>query len=191
MFLNTEDFPFARILEEDWQTIRDELLTLTRQRFMVFPERQLYESGWDVFPFYAFGRRLQKNCKLCPETARLLEQVPDLTTAAFSRLEPGTHIKPHVGYQDTVLRYHLGLIVPENCALRVGPETRTWQEGRSLVFDDTTEHEAWNRSDSVRIILIIDFAKSGADFTPPEFIKNRLNELETAAQRGTEKSDAP
>ncbi len=191
MFLKPEDYPFAKTLEENWQTIRDELLTLTRERFMVFPERQLYESGWDVFPFYAFGRKLDKNCKLCPGTTRLLEQVPALTTAAFSRLEPGTHIKPHVGYQDTVLRYHLGLIVPGGCALRVGAETRTWQEGQSLVFDDTTEHEAWNRSDSIRIVLIIDFAKRGADFTPPDFIKNRLDELETAAQRGPGMRDAP
>jgi hypothetical protein len=53
----------------------------------------------------------------------------------------------------------------------------------SLVFDDTTEHEAWNRSDSVRIVLIIDFAKPGVAFTPPEFIKDRLGEIEIASQR--------
>ncbi|MBD2445599.1 aspartyl/asparaginyl beta-hydroxylase domain-containing protein [Nostoc sp. FACHB-152] len=29
-----------------------------------------------------------------------------------------------------------------------------------FIFDDTVEHEAWNRSDSPRIILLIDFAKA-------------------------------
>src|SRR5262249_34462521 len=150
----------------------------------VFPERQLYESGWDVYGLYAFGRKLERNCRRCPETTRLVEAIPNLATAGFSRLEPGTHIKPHVGYPDTVLPSPPGLIVPQGgCALRVGPETRTWQEGRCLVFDDTTEHEAWNRSDAVRIVLIIDFAKEGVSFRPPEFVRSRLVEVEAAAQR--------
>ena len=51
-----------------------------------------------------------------------------VTTAGFSRLAPGTHIKPHVGYTSEVLRCHLGLIVPPDCALRVGSETRRWEE---------------------------------------------------------------
>jgi ornithine lipid ester-linked acyl 2-hydroxylase len=184
MYLDTADFPFTRNLEESFEAIRSELLALTRDKFMVFPERQLYESGWDVFPFYAFGRKLERNCQLCPETTRAVETIPGLTTASFSRLEPGTHIKPHVGYQDTVLRCHLALIVPENCALRVGPETRAWEPGKCLVFDDTTEHEAWNRSEEVRIVLIIDFTKPGVAYEPPGFLKSRLSELDAAAQRG-------
>jgi beta-hydroxylase len=183
MFLETADYPFCKVLEARWETFRAEALALNRQKFMVFPERRLYETGWDVFPFYAFGRRLEKNCELCPETSRFLACVPDLTTAAFSRLEPGTHIKPHVGYQETVLRYHLGLVVPQACAIRVGPETRSWREGQSLVFDDTTEHEAWNRSESVRIVLIIDFGKPGCTFQPPAFAMHRLEEIAMAAQR--------
>jgi len=184
MFLETASFPLTQTLEAHWETIRDELSGLTRGDFMVFPERQLYESGWDIYGLYAFGRKLECNCRRCPETTRLVETIPNMTTAGFSRLEPGTHIKSHVGYQDTVLRCHLGLIVPEEgCALRVGPETRTWQEGRCLVFDDTTEHEAWNRSDAVRIVLIIDFAKEGVAFRPPDFVRSRLAEVEVAAQR--------
>jgi beta-hydroxylase len=185
MFLDQRGYPFAQTLEAHWETIRGELLGLGRSSFMVFPERQLYESGWDVFPLYAFGRRLEKNCELCPETARVIETIPGMTTAAFSRMEPGTHIKPHVGYQDSVLRCHLALIVPaEGCAIRVGAETRGWEEGRCLVFDDTTEHEAWNRSEAVRTVLIIDFLKRGSEFEPPEFIRARMGELASVAQRG-------
>ena len=46
--------------------------------------------------------------------------------------------------------------MPENCALNVGGELHEWQEGRVVVFDDTYEHEAWNRSERTRVILIFD-----------------------------------
>jgi beta-hydroxylase len=121
-----------------------------------------------VFGLYAFGKRLEDNCRLCPETVRVVETIPGLTTAGFSRLEPGTHIKPHVGYASNVLRCHLGLVIPPDCALRVGTEVRAWQEGKCMVFDDTTEHEAWNRSEQVRIVLLLDFTRDGSVFEPPQ-----------------------
>jgi aspartate beta-hydroxylase len=33
---------------------------------------------------------------------------------------------------------------------------RTWKKGKAWVFDDSIEHEAWNDSDEIRIILIFD-----------------------------------
>jgi aspartate beta-hydroxylase len=46
--------------------------------------------------------------------------------------------------------------VPEDCALKVGGEIHVWREGRAVVFDDTYEHEAWNRSTETRVVLIFD-----------------------------------
>jgi beta-hydroxylase len=184
MFLDTSRFPFTATLEANWKTVRDELERLSRDKFMAWPDRflygqpdqQRYGSGWDVFGLYAFGQKIKRNCAFCPETSRLVEEIPGLTTAGFSWLEPGTHIKPHVGYASNVLRCHLGLVVPDECALRVGPETRTWQEGKCMVFDDTTEHEAWNRSDRSRVVLIIDFTRPGAVFTaPPEAVLAKVS----------------
>ena len=80
--------------------------------------------------------------------------------AGFSRLAPGAHIVPHRGYEGYsgyVLRLHLGLDVPAGCGIRVGTETKGWQEGKCLVFDDSFEHEAWNRGDRTRTVLLCDF----------------------------------
>jgi beta-hydroxylase len=170
MYLDHKQFPFTTALEANWAIIRKELEALTLQNYKAWPDRNLYGkprqhqdgAGWDLFGLYFFGQKHQGNCRLCPETTRVVEAIPGLMTAAFSRLEPGTHIKPHVGYTKEVLRCHLGLMVPPDCALRVGDEVRAWQEGACMVFDDTTEHEAWNRSDQVRIVLLIDFARDGA-----------------------------
>ena len=51
---------------------------------------------------------------------------------------------------------HLPLIVPAGCQFRVGGETRQWRVGEAFAFDDTIEHEAWNRSGERRAVLIID-----------------------------------
>jgi aspartate beta-hydroxylase len=40
--------------------------------------------------------------------------------------------------------------------LRVGEETHIWEPGRLVLFDDTIRHEAWNRSDQLRVVLIFD-----------------------------------
>jgi aspartyl/asparaginyl beta-hydroxylase (cupin superfamily) len=159
MFYSAHDFPFAADLEARWDAIRAEYERLAAQDFMAWPERHLYNQGWEVFGLYAFGRRLDQNCQRCPETAQAVESIPGMTTAGFSQLAPRAHIQPHVGYTSAVLRCHLGVLVPEGCELRVGPETRTWQAGKCLVFDDTTEHEAWNRSQSPRTVLLIDFKR--------------------------------
>ena len=77
-------------------------------------------------------------------------------TALFSLLTPSTHIRPHHGLLNTRLICHLPLIVPPGCALRVGNETRDWREGELTIFDDSFEHEAWNRGSETRVVLLFE-----------------------------------
>ena len=74
----------------------------------------------------------------------------------FSLLRPGAHIPPHHGLVNTRLICHLPLIVPEKCTFRVGNDVRDWRRGKAWLFDDTIEHEAWNRSAETRVILLFD-----------------------------------
>ena len=74
----------------------------------------------------------------------------------FSALKPGTHIAPHHGATNSRLTVHMPLIIPPNCALRVGGETHVWEPGKLVMFDDTIMHEAWNYSDRLRVVLIFD-----------------------------------
>lgn len=165
MFYDPTEFPFTADLENQWSAVRREVEAIPSNQIEPWPEKSLYENRWDVYVLYNFGRKLEKNCARCPETTRLVESIPGLTTAGFSWMAAGTHIIPHHGYTDTVLRCHLGLIVPPGCALRVGDQTRSWQEGKTLIFDDTIMHEAWNRGDSTRVVLLLDFEKAGHRFT--------------------------
>ena len=79
--------------------------------------------------------------------------------ALFSRLTPGAHIQPHHGLLNTRLICHLPIIAPPGCALRVGADTHEWREGELVIFDDSFEHEAWNRGTSTRTVLLFEIWK--------------------------------
>jgi aspartate beta-hydroxylase len=117
---------------------------------------------WNGYYFYRHGIRRDENCARCPATARALDALPLSAIrdhgpeVLFSVFTPGTHLKPHRGVTNTRAVGHLPLIIPEDCALRVGGEVHEWREGRVVVFDDTYEHEAWNHSQSTRVVLIFD-----------------------------------
>lgn len=161
MFCDPTQFDFVRTLEANWQSIKEELDALVPGEFVEWPERQLHGHGWTVYGLVAFGKPLVANCARCPRTAALLQSIPGMSMAGFSALAPGTTILPHRGYTSQVLRCHLGLVTSPQAALRVGSEIRTWEAGKCLVFDDTSEHEAWNRGTQTRIVLLVDFAKAG------------------------------
>ena len=173
MFIDPAQFGFAQTLAASWREIRAECQALPADAYDPWVQREMYGDGWSVYGLIAFGTPVDAALARCPSTAAALAAVPHLTTAGFSRLAPGAHIEPHVGWVTTVYRAHLGLVVPPDCALRVGDETRAWREGETLIFDDTTEHEAWNRSRESRIVLLFDFVRPGcegqpADDPPPE-----------------------
>ncbi len=172
----SEDFPFLVPLEEEWSAIRDEIIALQDDRFSTWPEKGLYDQpgGWKIFGLVLFGRKHREHCALCPRTVELLENLPGLLTAGFSRLAPGTEIKPHRGRDIGALRCHLGLVTPENCGFRVGNESYTWKAGECMIFDDTMEHEAWNHGDEDRIVLLVDFRK---DPTRPNPVADLLGVL--------------
>lgn len=159
MYYDSQRFEFVKNLESNWQVIKNELDRLDPDDFIPYPERYLLDkkTGWDVFGLYFVGVKIDLNCEMCPQTAKLVKSIPGMTTAGFSRLAPGAHILPHSGRPSGVLRCHLGLDVPPKCALRVGSEIKTWQEGKCMVFDDTEEHQAWNLSDRARVVLLLDF----------------------------------
>lgn len=118
--------------------------------------------SWTGHYFHRHGERRADNCAACPRTAAALEQLPLARVVGhgpevlFSVFTPGTHLLAHRGVTNTRVVGHLPLIVPPDCALKVGGEEHVWREGQVVVFDDTYEHEAWNRSTEVRVVLIFD-----------------------------------
>lgn len=165
MFYEADEFAFCEMLRTNWPMVRREFDEVASQYLQPWVHYHLYDFGWDGFPMFVFGRKLQKTCNLCPDTTRMLEAIPGLISGGFSVLRAGARIKPHEGYSNTVLCCHLGIRIPEaGCGIRVGESTRNWQEGGCLLFDDTITHEAWNESPQDRAVLLINFLRSGTEF---------------------------
>lgn len=182
-FFDPKEFPWVTQLENNWQTIRKEL-DLVLQYADNLPNfhdispdqaRSLTQDNlWKTYFLYGFGTKAEQNCQYCPQTADLLAQIPSMKTAFFSILLPGKHIPEHRGPYKGFIRYHLGLKVPEpreKCRIRVGEETRYWEEGKSLIFDDSFPHEAWNETDGIRVVLFVDIVR------PLAFPGSLINQL--------------
>jgi aspartate beta-hydroxylase len=159
-----EDFWFVHHLEDSYPKIRAEVDAVTdpgRQGFAAVEEPLLGAGRWEQVILYEAGRRQEQACALFPVTAAVVEQIPEATTlgpgvVTLSWLEPGTHVVPHCGRTNGQLRVHLGLRVPADVSIRVGPQTLTWQEGRCIVFDDSFEHEVWHNGTRPRLVLLLD-----------------------------------
>jgi ornithine lipid ester-linked acyl 2-hydroxylase len=181
-FFPPERFPWVAEVEASVETIREELEGLLGDRealpsFQDISKDQVAitdDDRWKTFFLYGYGFQADLGVELCPRTAAIMRQIPGMTTAMFSILSPRKHILAHRGPYKGVLRYHLGLIVPErkqDCRIRVGDEVRHWEEDRSLLFDDTFEHEVWNDTDELRVVLFVDVLRP---LPFPESIINRF-----------------
>merc|ERR1712194_856643 len=92
-----------------------------------------------------------------PAAKRLAEADGACGNSMFSMLAPSTHLRPHCGPTNTRLTCHFGIEIPPECGMRVGQETRQWCAGKCVIFDDSWEHEVWNRSSEVRVVLLVNF----------------------------------
>jgi|SRR5579883_363732 len=153
------------LLESAAPAIRAELETLLQQRggFQPFDEGDYgfnpanTDGQWNVFYIVLDNGEVPSAVAACPKTAAALRTLPNLAMSAmFSALTPGTHLWAHCGPTNAFISLSMGLIVPPGCVIRVGEEERTWQEGVCLVFDDTYEHEVWNRGTGTRFIILVD-----------------------------------
>ena len=165
-FYPKDEFAWPAELEANWHVIRGELDALLENledipAIQEVSTEQLplsQDDKWRSFILNVTGTPLERNCQQCPQTARLLARIPDLIFAQFSILAPGKHIEAHRGPYKGILNCHLGLLVPnkrEDCRIRVRDETVFWEEGKLFIFDDTRNHEVWNDTDSIRVVLII------------------------------------
>ena len=120
------------------------------------------DPSWGALYFWQGGAPVEENARRCPSVMAALAHAPipviggRSPMALWSLLRPGTHIQPHHGLLNTRLICHLPLLAPDDCALRVGAETRAWRKGKMLLFDDSIEHEAWNRSGQTRVVLLFE-----------------------------------
>jgi ornithine lipid ester-linked acyl 2-hydroxylase len=166
---NKAEFDWVLEIEKNYEVIWEEYKSVSGNiqlpDICEISEEQdavIERNYWTFFPLYAYGIPISENLLRCPQTTKLLEAIPDKTTAFFSVIKPGTHIKSHRGAYKGYLRYHLGVDIPSpyvDCGIKICDKVYHWENGKSLIFDDTYLHEAWNHSAKQRVVLYVDFIR--------------------------------
>ncbi len=160
-------FPEHCQLEEQWEAIRDEALHVLGHYDV--PEFHDVDKGqnhlsnndgkkWQIYVLKLYDTWIEGNIERCPVMYNILKQMPHVTTATLSSLEPGKHIPEHKGPYKGIYRYQLPLQVPKNgkCRIYVNGEPHYWKEGQGVLFDDTYPHEVKNESEEHRVALLLD-----------------------------------
>ena len=117
---------------------------------------------WRMFIMKAYGVSVPENLARCPAVAELIDDMPEVVSCVLSFLAPHKHIPKHRGPFRGILRFHLMLSMPCGgdgeplCELNIDGVPYRLREGECLLWDDTFPHEVWNRSDQVRLALLLD-----------------------------------
>ena len=158
-------------LERNFEIVQNELARLLEQRddmpcYHELDPNQDYisrstDARWNVFMLYFVGQNFEDNRASCPQTCEILDRIPNLFQCFVSILEPGKSVPAHCGPYLGYLRYHLGIKVPASNPpwIRIKEQKHEWQEGVSILFDDTWEHEVCNESTDDRVVLIVDILR--------------------------------
>lgn len=163
-----EEFKIVRALEINYSDIKQEFIDLVltgrlkqHPQSPGGPQKAIATGEWKIFELLSSGRKNAENAFEAPRTSQVLDEFEEDThlpngLAYFSVVAGGGRVLPHCGPTNTRLRIHLGISVPPEAWLRVGPEVHRWKEGECLIFDDSWEHEVGNESPRNRGVLIVD-----------------------------------
>lgn len=172
-FYSVDKFSWAEEIEKSWPEIKDELVAhlSSNARFIPSAKKQQVNNhgSWKTMPLMTWGVEFHKNIRNFPVTTKALKQIPGLVSASFNLLEKNSVIGQHFGETNASVRAHLGLLIPAdlpNVGIKVNGTSRSWKEGKVLMFCDGYEHSAWNHSNQDRYILLLDIIR-------PEFLPRK------------------
>ena len=143
------------VMEEYWKMKQNK----DNDYVMAQDEKKLHTGSWNWRSFVQKGNWQSEMQMQCPETTKLLKNIPSLMTdipfgyAFYSNLKPLSTISPHFGPMNLRVRAHLPLLLPTgrsetkpDFGIKVAGERSCWKEGEIFLFDDQFLHETWNVS---------------------------------------------
>ncbi len=167
-YLDPALFPQLKLLQDNWQVFRDEAKALHEHGEVRASEKlddvgfnSFFRRGWKRFYLTWYGKSLPSADSLCPNSVAILKQLPGLKGAMFAMLPSGGELMKHRDPFAGSLRYHLGLITPndDRCRIFVDGQMYTWRDGDQVLFDETFVHWAENQAETDRIILFCDIER--------------------------------
>lgn len=184
-YMDVSRFPELQVLQDNWQLIRDEALALNDAAHIKASSdlddlgfNSFFRTGWKRFYLTWYDGPVKSAARLCPKTIELLQTIPSVKGAMFTMLPPGATLVRHRDPYAGSLRYHLGLITPndDRCFIDVDGVQYSWRDGEPVMFDETYIHYAQNTTDVNRIVLFLDI-KRPVTFAPVDWINRAFSRL--------------
>lgn len=177
----------TNILKKEFIDIENEWLASLSSRKKIVPRYKPSEvfgetlkdkdENWKYYLIWRQGKFTDAALSMFPKTVNIVTKLKPFLYAfgevVFIVMEPGVVLPPHTDDINISLTCHLGIETPENCGIKVENETRHWARGEVLFFDNSFIHEAWNKSQSNRVVMLIDLYH-------PELTKVEKTLMETA-----------
>ena len=148
-YIDTQHFQDLKVLDENWEMIRDEAKALYEKGGIKASSsyddlgfNSFFKTGWKRFYLKWYDSAHPSAAELCPKTTALLKTLPSIKAAMFTELAPDSRLVRHRDPYAGSLRYHLGLITPndDRCFIDVDGQRYSWRDGESVVFDETYIH---------------------------------------------------
>ncbi|MEH2082697.1 MAG: aspartyl/asparaginyl beta-hydroxylase domain-containing protein [Nostoc sp.] len=120
------------------------------------------DESWKYNLIWRQGKFTEAALSLFPKTVNIVTKLtpfiyPLAGEVALFIMEPGVVIPPHADSEINLsINCHFGIKTPDGCSIKVGGETRSWTKGETLFFDNSFTHEAWNKSQENRVVLMLD-----------------------------------
>jgi len=186
-FLNNidEEFPSHELIEKNYKTIKNEYINYDGTIGCFRKSNPLLSNidtldvdndfCWRTLHLKKLGKIIVDDItQFFPETLHLIKD-EQIHNAFFSILDPHVEIKPHTGYYKGYLRYHLGIIIPEENGKKpyiiCGGEKYEWSEGEGVLFDDMFLHYVNNMTSKERVILYLDIKRKNKHWIIDTIIK--------------------
>jgi aspartyl/asparaginyl beta-hydroxylase (cupin superfamily) len=165
-FFEPEHQRWTKDFEENHEIIIQELNAfLEHSQLKTYFNKYMVNTSaiWKTISLRWWNVQFRKKQVHFPKTMKIVEKYPEIISLSFNQLEANGEILPHCSDTNAIFRCHLGMEIPEtlpNCGFRVKEEMRSWEEGKWLIFVDANNHEAFNKSENRRIIMVIDVVRN-------------------------------
>jgi len=145
----------------------------------IIENNSIAENCWRSLYLKKTGKFDNNMIKYFPNTIKLLQD-KQIHNAFFSILDPGVEIPPHIGYYKGYLRYHMGVVIPNNDSGRTddkayivcGGKKYIWKKGAGVLFDDMYLHYVKNPTNQMRVVLYLDIKRKSESW----FV-NKINDI--------------